>query len=135
MVMGELSPADWTAELERSGRVVFPLRKRPNVRRIGLTLPFSFAGVVFPLLALRDAEGTPRLMLLLVLGFSIMSIVCFVWAARSRQPHLIVTPNTLHVGKRPVAWPADVRLLNSYVTDPAVLESWLNERRPTPSVS
>jgi len=26
--MGELTPADWTAELERNGRVVFPLRRQ-----------------------------------------------------------------------------------------------------------
>lgn len=135
MVMGELSPHEWTAELERNGRVVFPLRGRPNLRRIGPFLPFCLAGVLAPLLTLGDSEGTQRLMFLLVLGLAIMSSVCLAVAGLSRQPHLIVTRNTLQLGKRAIAWPTDVRFLSDYVTDTAVLESWLNERQPTPSVT
>ncbi len=135
MVMGELSPVEWSAELERTGRVVFPLRERPQLRRIGMLVPLPLICVVVPLVTLGDSAGTPRLFLLLVLGFAVLSLLCLVWAARSRQPHLIVTADTLHLGKRAVAWPTDVRLLSGYVTDPAALETWLNQRQPTPSVS
>lgn len=131
MVMGELSPAEWTAELERSGRVVFPLRGRPYLRRVGVLLPLCFGGVVLPLASLGGSDGTERLMFLLVLGLSALAFAAFVLAALSRRPYLVVTPNTIHLGKQAVAWPTDVRLLRDYVLAPDVLEDWLNHRCAT----
>ncbi|WBQ07909.1 hypothetical protein [Kribbella sp. CA-293567] len=135
MIMGELSAAEWSAELERRGRVVFLRRERPNVRRSLPLLALSSGTPVVVAPLIMNSEGTERLFLSLGLGLSLISFVCLLVAVMSRRPSLVVTRDTIHVGKQPMTWPSDVRILRDYVTDLDTLETWLDGRRPASSTN
>jgi hypothetical protein len=105
MVMGEASAEVWTNEFRRTGRVVFPVRRRPVVVRLVLIVVLGTGG---PVMSLGDwhARGGLRLAFV-VLGLASYGIFAgvMVWQLITQRPTLTVDDEGIRLGrKRFMAW-------------------------------
>ncbi|TDD43677.1 hypothetical protein E1263_41490 [Kribbella antibiotica] len=153
---GEQTPAAWTEEFQRNGRVVFPLRRRPYVLRGAVILFVYGLSGVSNLISLADQSGyrllatSLRVMLLLTL------IGIGSWQLITRWPILTVDAEGIRYGRAFMAWdevgtagiprgpaffrtlpvlPANVwdkeiRIHRDNVRDLTALSAWLNDLRP-----
>jgi hypothetical protein len=97
--MGENPPEHWSDEFRRTGRVVFPLRRKPMIWNLALLLPSAVAFVIWLPDAL-DANGAERgaalawmLLLLIAVGF-------FVWQIVTQRPAVTVDREGIRRGRR-----------------------------------
>jgi hypothetical protein len=103
-VMGERSTEDWTEEFRRTGRVVFPLRRRP------LLWQFGYGCVVLVILAAYWVPHAERVGLgerhaLLVGG--VVWMIGFVggaWQWVVQRPTLAVDHEGIRRGRKFIAW-------------------------------
>ncbi|MFK4087326.1 hypothetical protein ACI2LF_24675 [Kribbella sp. NPDC020789] len=125
--MGEPTPADWTAEFERAGRVEFPLRRGAFAVR---SVPFLV--MVLPVIiwsAILTGQGAPTAWLpgaFGVFGFTV-GAAGTVWQLVTRRPVLIVDGGGIQLSRRSIPWsafakagPAAGRAWFRYVTLEAV---------------
>jgi hypothetical protein len=101
-VMGEASPAAWSDELRRAGRVVFPLR--PGPVRKGLCAMW----VGFALLQLFHwytpySRGAARVVVVTLEVIAVASVTAwYSWRLRNQYPILTVTYAGIQRGRREV---------------------------------
>ncbi|MEU4604214.1 hypothetical protein AB0F43_14635 [Kribbella sp. NPDC023972] len=99
-VMGEEQPEVWTAELQRSGRVLFPVRRRPVLIRSVLFGIVFGANLADSLIDDLNAGGARRVMTLLGLAVVLMIVgLCF-WQVTTRRPILIVDREGIRLGRK-----------------------------------
>lgn len=155
--MGELTPAEWTAELERNGRVVFPLRRRPCVVRAAVILLLLTPNIVFSIVDFAEESTVGRIFNLI--GFTVYAVILggTIWQLATRWPTVVVDTEGIRAGRRLMPWadvgtagiptgtpvlrslpilPADVwskqlSILQDNVRDLSVFSTWLNSLRPT----
>jgi hypothetical protein len=106
-VMGEEQPEAWTTELQRSGRVLFPVRRRPVLIRSVLFGSVFGANLADSLIDDLNAGGARRVMTLLGLAAVLMIVGLCVWQLTTRRPILIVDHEGIRLGrKRFMPWTA-----------------------------
>ncbi len=154
--MGELGPAEWTEELQRSGRVVFPLRRRPAALRAAVILLLLTPSNVFSILDFADETTVGRIFD----GFGLTAYAVILggvtWQLVTRRPIVVVDGEGIRSGSKFMPWdavgtagiptgtkilrtmpvlPADVwakeiRILRDNVRDLTAFSAWLNDLRP-----
>ncbi|GAA1685115.1 hypothetical protein GCM10009745_31970 [Kribbella yunnanensis] len=154
--MGELGPAEWTAEFQRSGRVVFRLRRRPAALRAGVILLLLAPSNVFNIVEFADESTVGRIFD----GFGLAAWAFIVggitWQLVTRRPIVVVDTEGIRTGRKLMSWdavgtagiptgptilrslpvlPADVwakeiRILQDNVRDLTAFSAWLNGLRP-----
>jgi hypothetical protein len=154
---GELTPADWTAELQRNGRVVFPLRRRPYLLRGAVILLVFGPSRVFDLFEIADQSDYRRLATVLGATFLLILIGLGTWQLSTRRPILIVDAEGIRYGRKFIGWDAvgtagisrgpgffrvlpvlpanvwgqELQIHRDNVRDLAAFSDWLNGLRPT----
>ncbi|GAB3948533.1 hypothetical protein GCM10029976_079900 [Kribbella albertanoniae] len=154
--MGELGPAEWTAELQRSGRVVFQLRRRPVALRAAVILLLLAPSNVFNIGEFADESTVGRIFD--VFGWAVYAFILggITWQLVTRRPIVVVDGEGIRSGSRFMPWdavgkagiphgarifsslpvlPADVwakeiRILRDNVRDLTAFSAWLNDLRP-----
>lgn len=100
-VMGEETPDVWTDEFRRTGRVVFPVRRRPVLIRLALALVFA-GNQAISLAGELDERGI-GLILRLVSFAAVLAVVGLCgWQLISRRPVLTVDHEGVRLGRRPL---------------------------------
>jgi hypothetical protein len=155
--MGELTPSDWTAELERNGRVVFPLRRRPSAVRAAVILLLLTPNTVLSIVEFAEESTVGRIFD--VVGFTGYALILggILWLLVTRRPIVVVDSEGIRSGRRFMPWagvgtagiptgtpllrslpilPANVRdkqlsILQDNVRDLSAFSTWLNSLRPT----
>ncbi|MFI7063958.1 hypothetical protein ACIBL3_23430 [Kribbella sp. NPDC050124] len=151
-VMGERSPAEWTEEFERTGRVVFPVRRRPVLIQFALFLLLISGSQINSLTEIDSASGIDLIFHLI--GFaSVAGLVSMAaWQLITQRPMVIVDREGVRYGKKrfmpwadigtiglatgpkffmavPVlpanVWDKDLRLNQYNVKDVPALAAWL----------
>jgi hypothetical protein len=90
----------WTAELRRTGRVVFPLRRHPLLRHIGS------AAVILALLAVAElphalkAGGLLRIVAIVVTSAVVISVCVGIWQLVTQRPVLTIDCSGIRLGGR-----------------------------------
>ncbi len=155
--MGELTPAEWTAELERNGRVVFPLRRRPCALRAAVILALLTPLTVSAIMGFAEESTGGRIFGLV--GFTAYAVILggTVWQLVTQRPTVVVDTEGIRTGRKLMPWagvgtagiptgtpvlrslpvlPADVRgkqlsIPQDNVRDLAAFSTWLNSLRPS----
>jgi hypothetical protein len=98
--MGEASPEAWTEEFRRTGRVVFPARRRPAiVRLLIVVVVFGVNPAVSLAINLHDGRGEVVLRLV-SFAFSLILIGFCIWQLVTRRPVLIVDQDGIRFGRK-----------------------------------
>jgi len=99
--MGDAGAAVWSAELERTGRVVFPQRTRRVLFRLVFVVVLGLKAVAEPVWRMfHDSENWWDIVGLIAGGgFLVMAIAC-VWQLVTRRPVLTVDPEGIRLGRR-----------------------------------
>jgi membrane protein YdbS with pleckstrin-like domain len=103
-VMGERLAEDWTDELRHTGRVVFPLRRRPMLWQLGLGLvPLSLITVF---LVPDELHGTSAERHALAVGLFVFSLgmAWAAWQFITQRPAITVDHNGIHRGRKFIPW-------------------------------
>jgi hypothetical protein len=98
-VMGEDSPERWSDELRSTGRVVFPLRRRPMIWSLLLLLPCAVMFGFWVPDAL-DAGGPEGSSALVVIALWPIAIALFSWQFVTQRPALTVDREGIRRGRR-----------------------------------
>ncbi|MFF1820983.1 hypothetical protein ACFVWG_27005 [Kribbella sp. NPDC058245] len=104
--MGELTAADWTAEFERNGRVVFPLRRRPYLLRGVVILLVFGPSRVLNLIEIADQSDYRRVATVIGATFLLLLIGLGTWQLITRRPILVVDTEGIHYGRKFMGWDA-----------------------------
>ncbi|MFI5732084.1 hypothetical protein ACIA49_18315 [Kribbella sp. NPDC051587] len=154
--MGELTAADWTAELERNGRVVFPLRRRPYLLRGAVILLVFGSSRVLRLIEIADQSSYSRFATVISSIFLLILIGLGTWQLITRRPILIVDADGIRYGRKFLAWDAvgtagiprgpaffrvlpvlpanvwdkEIQIHRDNVRDLSAFSDWLNSLRP-----
>ncbi|MEV0286746.1 MULTISPECIES: hypothetical protein [unclassified Kribbella] len=103
--MGERSPEVWTEEFERTGRVVFPVRRRPVLIQFVFFLALISPSQVNSVTEMQSADVAE--LVLRLLGTTSL-LVCFgmlVWQFVTQRPVLVVDREGIRYGnKRFMPW-------------------------------
>jgi hypothetical protein len=98
-----VSPADaWSAELESTGQVVFPQRRKRLWIRFAIVAVF-FANSLWSLIAhirADDMSGTVAVLRITSLGAFVYLVGITVWQLITRRPVLTVDRRGIRIGKR-----------------------------------
>lgn len=163
-VMGERSPEDWTAELVRTGHVVFPLRRRPVLWQFAyLMLPSVMVVIWLP--DALDAGGGQRISAFVAVASYVVAAAGIVWQLIVQRPVVTVDREGIRRGRKfrpwaeigaigiaggtwfartlPIipkdAWAKDLILHSQHVRDLPAFRRWLEvvleERRRSAAVS
>jgi hypothetical protein len=90
----------WTAELRRTGRVVFPLRRQPLLRQI------RSAAILLVLLAVADlphalkAGGVLRIVGIVVTSAVVIGVCVSIWHLVTQRPVLTIDSSGVRLGRR-----------------------------------
>ncbi|MFC9690278.1 hypothetical protein ACFTSF_17155 [Kribbella sp. NPDC056951] len=154
--MGELGPAEWTAEFERGGRVEFPLRRRPAALRAAVLLLLLAPVNVNAIVGFADESTVGRIFEVCGLAGYALILGGITWQLVTRRPIVVVDTEGIRTGRKLMPWdavgtagiptgptilrslpvlPADVwakeiRILQDNVRDLTALSAWLNDLRP-----
>ncbi|MFD7155828.1 hypothetical protein ACFV9C_14570 [Kribbella sp. NPDC059898] len=104
-VMGERPAEDWSDELRRTGRVVFPLRRRPMLWQFGFGLAPLAVMAVF--LVPDEMHGTTaeRHALVVWLFMVVLGLIGGAWQFLARRPAVTVDHEGIRRGSRKlIAW-------------------------------
>lgn len=151
-VMGERSPEEWTEEFERTGRVVFPVRRRPVLIQCALFLLLTSGSRINSLTEMHSASGTDLVFHLIGFASVLILVSMAAWQLITQRPMVIVDREGVRYGKRrfmpwsevgtiglatgpkffmmvPVlpanVWAKDLRLPQYNVKDVPALATWL----------
>ncbi|GAA1605338.1 hypothetical protein GCM10009789_69120 [Kribbella sancticallisti] len=104
-VMGEAAPGVWAEEFERSGRVVFPQRRRRIWVRLGLMLLAGLYGAGTMSDAFGDAGGGGLFAMIYFALYAAVAVF-FGWQLVTRRPVLTVDRTGIRYGRRKpgLAW-------------------------------
>ncbi|HET6295399.1 MAG TPA: hypothetical protein VFG33_18580 [Kribbella sp.] len=99
--MGDAGAAVWSAELDRTGRVVFPQRTRRVLFRLVFVVALVLRAVAEPVWRMfHDSEEWWDIVGLIAGGgFLVMAIAC-VWQLVTRRPVLTVDREGIRIGRR-----------------------------------
>lgn len=151
-VMGEQAPDVWMDEFRRTGRVVFPVRRRPVLIRLAVVVPLVLGTQMSSLIDLPDAGTTELIFSLISLSAVLSMLGVFVWQLITQRPTLTVDHEGIRLGRKgfmpwtdistiaqptgpafyrnvPVlpanVWSKDLRLPQDNARDTAALTTWL----------
>lgn len=101
-MVGDAGAAIWSAELERTGRVVFPQRALPVVLRLAFVLLVGLRPIVESIWRIsHDSEDWWYIYnLIAASGFLVLAAAC-VWQLITRRPALTVDQRGIRLGRRP----------------------------------
>ena len=102
-VMGEAPPEAWAEEFRRTGRVVFPLRRRSLVMDLAQP-PFVVALVGFQLPRALDAGGAMRISYLVLVAALPLAIGFSVWQLVTQRPALTVDHEGIRFRRKFMPW-------------------------------
>ncbi|WP_433161414.1 hypothetical protein [Kribbella sp. CA-247076] len=98
-VMGEASPEVWTAEWQRSGRVVFPVRRRPLLIRFGALVLLLAPNMIMSIDSLSEG-GTDRVFWFIGLAGVACLFVLIGWQVATQRPALTIDREGIRMGRR-----------------------------------
>ncbi|MGW6280106.1 hypothetical protein [Kribbella sp. NPDC055071] len=102
-VMGERSPEAWTTELQRTGRVVFPLRRRSVLLGLAYVIPVTaFAAIRMP-----DVLGSGRVERISIFAALVLYAVAVAAAACQlivQRPVVVVDREGIRRGRKFLPW-------------------------------
>jgi hypothetical protein len=150
--MGDEGPDVWADEFRRTGRVEFPVRRRPVLIRLAVVVLFIGGSQMSSLIELPDAGTTEVILRLLSFSGVLVVVGFFVWQLITRRPVLTVDHEGIRLGRKrfmpwtnigtiaepagpsfyrniPVlpadVWSKDLRLPQDNVRDIPALTTWL----------
>ncbi|MEI8410281.1 MULTISPECIES: hypothetical protein [unclassified Kribbella] len=104
-VMGDQSAEVWAEELRRTGRVVFPVRRRPALIRLAAVVLLFGGSQVSSLIDLPDAGKAEVILTLLGLSAVLCLVGMCVWQLITRRPVVIVDGEGIRTGRKAfIAW-------------------------------
>ena len=99
-VMGEESPERWADEWRRTGRVVFPLRRRPVLWGFAQLLVVGTVIAVFGLPDMVEYGGGARIAAFVLAPLYVFGIGLGIWQLVAQRPVVIVDQDGIRRGKR-----------------------------------
>jgi hypothetical protein len=154
-VMGEETPDVWTDEFRRTGRVVFPVRRRPVLIRLAVVALPVGGYQVSSLVDALDSSMTGLILRLISLSGVLFIIGIFGWQLITQRPVLTVDHEGIRLGRKgfmpwtdigtiglptgttfyrnlPVlpadVWSKELRLPQDNVQDLDAFTTWLTDR-------
>lgn len=98
--MGEASPEAWTEEFRRTGRVVFPVRRRPAIVRLLVVVAlFGVNPAVSLAVHLHDGRGEV-IWRIVSLAASLTLVGFCIWQLVTRRPVVIVDQDGIRFGRK-----------------------------------
>jgi hypothetical protein len=98
--MGEQPQEVWTEELQRTGRVVFPLRRRPVLIQLAVVVLLLGGQQVSSILAVQHADGAERIFRLIGVAGVFFVVGVFVWQLITQRPILTVDHEGIRLGRK-----------------------------------
>jgi hypothetical protein len=99
--MGDAGAAVWSAELERTGRVVFPQRTRRVLFRLAFVVALCLKAVAEPVWRMvHDSEEWWDIFGLIAGGGFLVMVIACVWQLVTRRPVLTVDGEGIRLGRR-----------------------------------
>lgn len=103
--MGDAGPDTWTDELQRTGQVVFPQRRRRVAIRLGIMVLFAVNLVLSDARRALDQDGVGwTLLAALLCAISLVVVAGSLWPMITRRPVLRVDQTGIRLGRRELAW-------------------------------
>jgi hypothetical protein len=99
-VMGEEAPEVWTDEFRRTGRVVFPVRRRPVLIRLAVVVLLLGGYQVSSLIDSLDSGTTGLVLRALSLSGVLLIAGIFVWQLITQRPVLTVDHEGIGLGRK-----------------------------------
>jgi hypothetical protein len=103
--MGDAGPDVWTDELQRTGQVVFPQRRRRAAIMLAIMLLFALNLVLSDARrALDQDEAGWRLLGVFLCAISVVVVAGSLWPVITLRPVLTVDQRGIRRGRRELAW-------------------------------
>ena len=103
-VMGEAPPEVWAEELRRTGRVVFPLRRRPVIWTCAYPLVVSTVVLALWLPDALEASQAERISALAAVGLFVFAMALGVWQVVTQRPMLTVDHDGIRFRRKFRPW-------------------------------